>query len=320
MKKILIICLSILLLTGCGNVKLENGKKEVVTFKEANGISSNNLYKILKEKYGINELLTLIDTELLNKEFKESAEEINHINESLKTLKSDAGDKFLEQIKYYYNINSEKEFKEFIRLNYRRSLWIEKYAKEHVTDKEIKDFYDNVYVGDMELSHILITSKATDEMNADEKTKKEEEALNKAKDIIKKLNEGSKFKDLAKEFSEDEANKNEGGKLGIVNYGMNFDRDFVDAAAKIKEGKYSKEPVKTQFGYHIILKTKQEKKKELKKVVDTIRNIIADEYLKNNKTIYITAFEDLRKKYKMEIKDKKLKKDYEEYTNKLRTQ
>ena len=84
--------------------------------------------------------------------------------------------------------------------------------------------------------------------------------------------------------------------------------------------KIAKEPVKTQFGYHIIFKNKQEKKPELKDCEDTIRDILSNEKLKNDKEIYGKALEELREKNDMKIKDKELKKAYEEYLNKIKKQ
>ena len=71
-----------------------------------------------------------------------------------------------------------------------------------------------------------------------------------AKAIIKELDKGADFATLAKERSKDPAAAT-GGDLGF------FSRDemvpeFADAAFKLKVGEYTKEPVKTQFGWHVI--------------------------------------------------------------------
>lgn len=317
MKKILIFCLCALLLTGCGDVKLENGENAIVSFNNGDGITAQDLYDELKEMYGVNYLVNLIDTKLLDLEYEETTEELEYVQQIVDSVKSESGDEFIDYIEYYYGVNSEEAFEDYIRLNYRRSLWIEDYAREIVTDKQIEDYYNDVYVGDMEVSHILITSDATSDMTDDEKKAAETEAYNKAKEIIEKLNNGEDFATLAKENSDDSGTASDGGVVGTVNYGMNYDEDFVDAAAALEEGKYSSTPVKTQFGYHIIYKTKQNEKESLEDSTDTIREIIANESLNNNTLLYSEALEALREKYEMNIVDSDLNSDYEEYSKEI---
>lgn len=317
MKKILIFCLCALLLTGCGDVKLENGENAIVSFNNGDGITAQDLYDELKEMYGVNYLVNLIDAKLLDLEYEETTEELEYVQQIVDSVKSESGDEFIDYIEYYYGVNSEEAFEDYIRLNYRRSLWIEDYAREIVTDKQIEDYYNDVYVGDMEVSHILITSDATSDMTDDEKKAAETEAYNKAKEIIEKLNNGEDFATLAKENSDDSGTASDGGVVGTVNYGMNYDEDFVDAAAALEEGKYSSTPVKTQFGYHIIYKTKQNEKESLEDSSDTIRDIIAEESLNNNTLLYSEALEALREKYEMNIVDSDLNSDYEEYSKEI---
>lgn len=317
MKKILIFCLCALLLTGCGDVKLENGENAIVSFNNGDGITAQDLYDELKEMYGVNHLVNLIDAKLLDLEYEETTEELEYVQQIVDSVKSESGDEFIDYIEYYYGVNSEEAFEDYIRLNYRRSLWIEDYAREIVTDKQIEDYYNDVYVGDMEVSHILITSDATSDMTDDEKKAAETEAYNKAKEIIEKLNNGEDFATLAKENSDDSGTASDGGVVGTVNYGMNYDEDFVDAAAALEEGKYSSTPVKTQFGYHIIYKTKQNEKESLEDSSDTIRDIIAEESLNNNTLLYSEALEALREKYEMNIVDSDLSSDYEEYLKEI---
>lgn len=317
MKKILIFCLCALLLTGCGDVKLENGENAIVSFNNGDGITAQDLYDELKEMYGVNYLVNLIDAKLLDLEYEETTEELEYVQQIVDSVKSESGDEFIDYIEYYYGVNSEEAFEDYIRLNYRRSLWIEDYAREIVTDKQIEDYYNDVYVGDMEVSHILITSDATSDMTDDEKKAAETEAYNKAKEIIEKLNNGEDFATLAKENSDDSGTASDGGVVGTVNYGMNYDEDFVDAAAALEEGKYSSTPVKTQFGYHIIYKTKQNEKESLEDSTDTIREIIANESLNNNTLLYSEALEALREKYEMNIVDSDLNSDYEEYSKEI---
>jgi peptidyl-prolyl cis-trans isomerase C len=71
-----------------------------------------------------------------------------------------------------------------------------------------------------------------------------------AKAIIKDLDKGGDFAELAKKHSKDPGAKN-GGDLGFFSAGEMVP-EFSEAAFKLKKGEYTKTPVKTQFGWHII--------------------------------------------------------------------
>ena len=62
LKKILLVTCILLLITGCGNVKLKNGENAAVTFKDEEGISSDELYNELKKNEGAKVLINMIDT------------------------------------------------------------------------------------------------------------------------------------------------------------------------------------------------------------------------------------------------------------------
>ena len=72
----------------------------------------------------------------------------------------------------------------------------------------------------------------------------------KAKEIIKKLDGGAEFKDLAKESSDGPTAAN-GGDLGYFAK-SEMVPEFAEAAFALQPGTYTKEPVKTQFGWHVI--------------------------------------------------------------------
>jgi foldase protein PrsA len=72
-----------------------------------------------------------------------------------------------------------------------------------------------------------------------------------AAEIREKLKKGEKFEDLAKQYSQDTGTKNRGGDLGWISKEMMV-KEFSEAAFSLKVGEISP-PVKTQFGYHLIL-------------------------------------------------------------------
>lgn len=79
----------------------------------------------------------------------------------------------------------------------------------------------------------------------------------KAKEIIAQLDKGAKFADLAIKNSTDPGSKDQGGELGCEPKGT-FVAPFETAIAKLKAGQYTHTPVKTEFGYHVILLSKIE--------------------------------------------------------------
>ena len=110
--------------------------------------------------------------------------------------------------------------------------------KNPIPDSELRKEYEAIkaQMGDKEykVKHILV--------------EKEDEA----KDIIAQLQKGAKFDELAKARSKDPGSKDRGGDLDW-NAPGGFVKPFGDAMVATPKGKFTAQPVKTQFGYHVIL-------------------------------------------------------------------
>jgi len=109
--------------------------------------------------------------------------------------------------------------------------------KNPVTDAEIQAAYDDFKKQssgtEYRARHILVDSE------------------DQAKALIKQLNGGAKFEDLAKKNSKDPGSGENGGDLDFA--GPNaYVPEFSQAMVKLKKGEFTQEPVKTQFGWHII--------------------------------------------------------------------
>lgn len=107
---------------------------------------------------------------------------------------------------------------------------------------------DNGQRMEYKVRHILIKV----DPNAD--PKKAKAAEQKAKAIVAELNKanGKNFAKLASTKSDDQGTKAQGGELDWTD-GSNLVKEFTDAMSKMEKGTYTKVPVKTRFGYHIIL-------------------------------------------------------------------
>ena len=96
-----------------------------------------------------------------------------------------------------------------------------------------------------------------------------------------------------------------------------MDEAFLNASIDLEEGKYTKEPVKSSYGYHIILKVDQKKKPKLKEVKDEIIETLKDDKLNEDATLRYNALIEIRKEAGIEFKDDSLKKDYDELMDQL---
>lgn len=116
-------------------------------------------------------------------------------------------------------------------------------ADATVSDEDIQNYYDenkdtNFSQGaGATVSHILVDDEDT------------------AKDIKAQLDAGADFATLAKEKSKDTGTAQNGGSLGFVPYNSTqYVQEFMDGFKDLKEGEVS-DPVKSQYGYHIIKAT-----------------------------------------------------------------
>ena len=118
-----------------------------------------------------------------------------------------------------------------------RELFVDYQKKNPVTEAEIKAEYEKFVAqagsSEYRARHILV--------------EKEDEA----KDLIAKIKAGAKFDELAKKHSKDPGSGKEGGDLDWANPNS-YVPEFSQALTKLKKGEMTQEPVKTQFGYHII--------------------------------------------------------------------
>lgn len=152
--------------------------------------------------------------------------------------------------KGYLNSPEIKADLETYKKNYLSAFLIDK----KVTEPYIKDLYEKKKF-EVRASHILINLPQT--ATAEDSVK----AYQKATVVIDKLNAGGDFSEVAKEFSEDPSAKGNGGDLYYFTGGMTVP-EFEDEVFKLKPGEYTKKPVRTMFGLHIVKVTDKKKRND----------------------------------------------------------
>ena len=316
-KKIFVLVLVMtLMLTGCGKIAtLENGE-EVVAKLDGKTITAEDLYSELKKQGGAVTLTNMIDNFIVGKEIKTDDDAKSYADSQLNSYKQSYqsyGQDFGAALKSA-GYADEDEFKEELILEYKKKVVTENYVKDEViSDKDIQKYYDDNIYGDIEARHILISPNTDDDMSDEEKEKAEEKAKKEAEDIIKKLDKGEDFAKLAKEYSDDEGTASDGGKL-TVTYGAVVD-EFWDATNNLKDGKYTEEPVKSEYGYHIIYRISQKEKPKLDDVRDEVIDSLVEEKMNEDSTLQTKALVALRKKYNLDITDDGLKESYDNSVN-----
>lgn len=193
-------------------------------------------------------------------------------------------------------IDKDKEYLDMVE-RFKKDAMLEILLKREVEDKakveesELKAYYDANpeefrLNEEVRASHILV--------------KTEEEA----REVIKKIKEGADFGKLAAEHSLDPETSKREGDLGYFGRGR-LNPEFEKAAFKLKEGEIS-EPVKTNFGYHIIKLTGRKRGQlvEYPKVTEILRQRLTRE---KQKKIFEEWIAGLRKESKININEQALK-------------
>ncbi|RAS94245.1 peptidylprolyl isomerase, partial [Bacillus cereus] len=177
---------------------------------------------------------------------------------------------------------------ETLKTGVRAQLAQEKAIEKTITDKELKDNYKP----EIKASHILVKDEAT------------------AKKVKEELGQGKSFEELAKQYSEDTGSKEKGGDLGFFGPGKMV-KEFEEAAYKLKKDEVS-EPVKSQFGYHIIKVTDiKEPEKSFEQSKADIKKEIVQKKAQDGEFMNDLMMKEI-KKADVKVDDKDLKDLFEE--------
>ena len=188
-------------------------------------------------------------------------------------------------------LDKDPEFQRQVAFLNQRALHSQVISKEiadKITDADIRAAYDKEIAAkppanEVRARHILVKTK--------------EEALA----IIKDLDAGKKFEDIAKEKSTDPGSGANGGDLGYFAAGQMVP-EFEKVAFALEPGSYTKEPVQSQFGFHVI--KVEDKRQQQPPAFDQVKGQFRSAVLRDK---YFALVKQLRDAAKVDIADATLK-------------
>lgn len=149
------------------------------------------------------------------------------------------------------------EFEETVRTN----LMLVEAVRQNAeySEEDVKAYYDAQVPEGTRVAHILVDEKEQ------------------AEDLIKELNDGADFAELAEEHSQDPGSSSNGGEYSLETGQMV--PEFEEAAMQLEEGEITEEPVESSFGYHIITMLEKGEKEPFEDVKDEVETTYVQEEL-----------------------------------------
>jgi len=281
---------------------LADGTQPVATINGEN-YTADRLYEEMKEYYNVKVLLDDIDNMILTEKYPDNDDMDEEVKETLESY-------YAYYTQYGYSkeeiisgmgFNSEAQFLESLKLDHRRNTYYDEYVKSLVKDEDVQKYYkDNVF-GDVDSKHILVK---IDEDSEDGLSKDEANKL--AKEIIKKLDSGKTWDEVIAEYKDKIVNED----LGYQAFNASLEKTYLEECKKLEVGKYSKTPVLTSYGYHIVFKKAQKDTPTLEEVKDDIIEILANEKKSADENLYQKTLFVMRDEAKLEFVDTVLAEQY----------
>lgn len=285
--------------------KLEDGTEPVAEINNL-VVTADELYEDMKAVYSVSYLLDKIDNKILVEKYPETDEmndELQKEAESYYSIYEQYYGTSKEDFLAGNGFASERAFIEYLRLQYRRNKYAEDYIKGLVTDSEIDKYYADEVYGDINTKHILVKvdSSATDE----EKT----EAEKLAKEIITKLNEGKTFDEVKEEYKDSITYE----ELGYKSYNASLESAYMKEMENLSNESYSKTPVKTSYGYHVVYRIDQKEKPALEDVKEEIIESLASKKSSEDTNLSYIALDKMRTEAGIKFHDTVLEEKYNKY-------
>ncbi|MFJ7512783.1 peptidylprolyl isomerase [Peribacillus simplex] len=265
---------SILIIAGIMAFAMISSTDKTMASIDGEKINKDELYDALVAGYGADTLDLLITNKLVELEAEKAGIKIKdeEIQKEIDTMVESYGDEKSLKEQLEASGSSMEALKKDIVVYLQTKKLVE--PRITVTDDEISTYFEDnkdtfAQAEQVEASHILVE---------DEKT---------AKKVAKEIAEGGDFAKLAAEYSTDTETADNGGSLGYFGKGDMVD-EFEDVAFDLDINKVS-DPVKSDYGYHIIKVTgkKEAKKANLEDSKDVIKETLLSERLQEEYPVWL---------------------------------
>jgi foldase protein PrsA len=286
LKVIAIIVVAGLLIIGA--LWTYNDLKAVARVNSTN-ITWKDFNNALKKQGGNQMLAGLLREELIRQGAKQY--NITVTDEDVQAEMDKLADQFgssvgLEQVLSQYGMTVDD-----LKGQIKSTLLLEGIAAKDVTveDEELKTYYEEnkdkyTEPEQVKARHILVEDEET------------------ANSILKRLEKGEDFAEIAKEESTDSGSKDKGGDLGFFERGV-MDASFEEAAFNLGIGETGA-PVKTMFGYHII--RVEDKKPERLAPFSEVRDDVEKQVVKQKAKVTSAVLSELKDAAQIKVNDKDL--------------
>ncbi|MDP9743415.1 UNVERIFIED_ORG: foldase protein PrsA [Bacillus sp. B2I3] len=265
---------SILIIAGIMAFAMISSMDKTIASIDGEKINEDELYDALVAGYGADTLDLLITNKLVELEAEKAGIKIKdeEIQKEIDVMVESYGDEKSLKEQLEASGSSMDALKKDIVVYLQTKKLVE--PRITVTDDEISTYFEDnkdtfAQAEQVEASHILVE---------DEKT---------AKKVAKELAAGGDFAKLAAEYSTDTETADNGGSLGYFGKG-DMVEEFEDVAFNLDINKVS-DPVKTEYGYHIIKVTgkKEAKKANLEDSKEVIKETLLSERLQEEYPVWL---------------------------------
>lgn len=269
--------LSVTVIAGC------SGNKAVVTMKGGKITQEQYYDKMKKSQNGQQTLQQMIIAQALKSQYGKYVSD-KTVNNEFNQYKDKYGSQFNQLLQQ--NGMDASSFKDTIRTQDLMKVAVRK--ETSISNSDLKKQWKK-YTPKVTVDQILVKDKKT------------------AEDVINQLNDGAKFSDLAKKYSQDTATKDKGGRIPAFNNSdSSLDPSFKKAALKLKQGDYTDKPVKSSYGYHVIKMVKRPSKGKMSNHTKELKNQIYASRMQDQGTMQKVVSKVL-KRSDVSIKDSDLK-------------
>ena len=265
-------------------------------------IEKDTIYNKAKLINGLTLLMNEIDKVIISDMYELTEKEENAIKKEAENV--------IKSYEQYYGYTQEEfltsngfssyeEFLDDMRASKKMDKYWYEYLEKKLEEGAVEKYYNEnkTELETYDTEHILV--QISDDV-------KDEDALALANEILTKVNEGKTFDDIVDEYGDKVVHE----ELGYYGKNASLEQAYIDEMVALEDNAYSKAPVKTSYGYHIVHKLATS---TLDEVRGTIIETLSKDLLAGDSYLKYKVFIDLRKEKNLEIKDEELKKQYDDY-------